>query len=150
MSKKSRDVLLIELTMEFLQSTGWTPQEWDTFQKFVVNHPKTPKERGLAKTPDGSIRRDVDGKTIEVLTPVWDDTKALRSNCSRLFAEPGLVRTRDDGTTTTTKGGIVARQGGQKAKFAAKYRDLIAPPEGAGRGKSPSPPAEVDWSAIPD
>lgn len=150
MSKKSRDVLLIEITVEFFKTTGWTPQKWDTFQRFVVDHPKTPKERGLAKTPDGSIRRDVNGKTIEVLTPVWGDTSALRTNCSRLFAEPGLPRTKADGTVGVTLGGIVARQGGQQAKLAAKYRDLIAPPEGVSRGKSPSPPAEVDWSVIPD
>lgn len=150
MSKKSRDVLLIEITMDFFKATSWTPQTWEAFQKFVVDHPKTPKQRGLAKTSDGKIRRDVDGKTIEIVTPVWIDTKALRSNCSRLFAESGLVRTKEDGTVTITKGGIVAREGGNQAKFAGKYRTLIGSPEGVSRGKDPSPPAEVDWSVVPD
>lgn len=148
MTSKSRDVILTELVFEFLNQSGWTPQEWETFHSFIVKHERTPKMRGYAKLPDGSLRRDVDGKAIVVVSPIWGDQKVLRQACSRLFAEPGLPRMKD-GIRTISKGGIMAREA-KYAKLSAKYRQLVGEPIGSTRGKTASPPPSIDLSVIPD
>ena len=156
MSNESRDCLLVRFTLEFFKAKGWTNHPWEEFHEFVERHPDTPKETSYAKiSGTEEFRKDVNGRNIIVKSPIWGDLKVLRSACSRLYAEAGLTRTKQDGTTYKTRGGLLTRQedpfnGPQFPKLASKYRDLIAPPEGVSRGKSQSKPVEFSVDDIPE